>query len=204
MQHFPFCSPCYTHMMIIAKYVHCVIKFAKSGNILTVPVRSCATCGYLGCLHRHGFYSRNLIILSGCYRISIQRYKCPCCGKTCSVRPFFILPYFQYSYFVIFSVLLQSFVFRHSYARIVSTLLAFDSSSSISKSHISFYCSRFRLCCPCIKIFLYSTGIFPVCSSIVYYGCSTILKGIVDFTYQRGNFPQEYHCSFRKFFMQKP
>ena len=191
-------------MMIIASYIHCIIKFAKLGNILTVPVRNCAACGYLGCLHRHGCYSRNLIILSGCCRIFIQRYKCPSCGKTCSVRPFFILPYFQYSYFVIFSILLQSFVFRHSYTRIVSTLLGLDSSSSISKSHISFYCKRFRLCCPHVNIFLYSAGIFPDCSATACYGFSTTLRGMIDFTCRGGNFPCDYHSSLRKFFMQKP
>jgi hypothetical protein len=169
-----------------------------------VPVRNCATCGYLGCLHRHGCYSRNLIILSGCCRIFIQRYKCPCCGKTYSVRPFFILPYFQYSYFLIFSILLQSFVFRHSYGRIVSTLLTLDSSSSISKSHISFYCKRFRLCCPQVNIFLYSAGIFPDFTATGYCGVSTTLSSIIDFTGLGGNFPYEYHCSLRKFFMQKP
>jgi hypothetical protein len=190
-------------MMIIASYIHCIIKFAKSGNILTVPVRSCAVCGYLGCLHRHGCYSRNLIILSGCYRIFIQRYKCPCCGKTCSVRPFFILPYFQYSYFVIFSILLESFVIRHSYTRIVSTLLALDSSSSISKSHISFYCKRFRLCCPHVNIFLYSEGIFPDWSATACRGVSNTLKGMMNYTISGGNFPHAYHCSLHKFFMQK-
>lgn len=204
MPYFPFCFPCYIHMMIIASYMHCIIKFAKSGNILTVPVRNCGVCGYLGCLHRHGCYSRNLIIFSGCYRISIQRYKCPCCGKTCSVRPFFILPYFQYSYLVIFSILLQSFVLRHSYTRIVSSLLALDSSSSISKSHISFYCNRFRLCCPLVNTFLHSAGIFPDCSSTGHCRCSTTLGGMMDFTGQGSDFSREYHSSIRKFFMQKP
>jgi len=190
--------------MIIASYIHCIIKFAKPGNILTVPVKNCAACGYLGCLHRHGCYSRNLIILSGCCRIFIQCYKCPSCGKTCSVRPFFILPFFQYSYFVIFSILLQSFLFRLSYTRIVSTLLALNPSSSISKSHISFYCKRFRLCCPHVNFFLYSAGIFSSCSAAACCGFSNTLKVMLDFTGLGGNFLHDYHCSLSKFFMQKP
>ena len=201
---FPFAFHILLIMMIIANYIHCIIKFAKLGNILTIPVRNCDVCGYLGCLHRHGCYSRNLITFKGCYRISIQRYKCPSCGKTCSVRPFFILPYFQYSFFVIFSILLQSFAFKYSYTRIISVSLALNPSSCISISHISFYCKRFRLCCPQIKLFLLSSGIFSENSSVDSCEVSTTVMGIADFSEMGRNFPYEYHASLRKFFMQKP
>jgi len=188
-------------MIIIASFINCITKFANSGNILAVPVIGCSHCSYLGYLHRHGRYFRNLITFHGCYKIPIQRYKCPSCNKTCSIRPFFILPYFQYSFFVVFSILLQSFVLKYSYQLIISNSLATNPFSCISASHISFYCKRFRLCCPGIKFFLISSGIFPSEGS---YEASYILEGITDLLWQGHNFPHEYHASFHRFFMQKP
>lgn len=190
--------------MIIASYIHCIIKFAKSGNILTGPVKHCANCGYMGCLHRHGCYSRNLITFQRCCKISIQRYKCPSCGKTYSIRPFFILPYFQYSFFVVFSVLVQSFVFQYSFSRISSIYLALNPLSMISSSHISFYCKRFRLCHPRVKLFLASSGVFQACHGVNSSEVSTTVSGIADFLGMGRNFPYEYHTSIHKSFMQKP
>lgn len=191
-------------MIIIASFINCIVKFAKSGNILSVPIRGCSNCSYLGCLHRHGCYSRNLITFTGCYIILIQRYKCPSCGKTCSVRPFFILPYFQYSFLVIFSILFKSFVLEYSYNRIVLCFLALNSPSLISISHISFYRKRFVLCYPHVKFFLMSSAIFPDCSGINSCELSAALRSIVNFVGLGNNFPLNYHSSLHKFFMQKP
>lgn len=169
-----------------------------------MPVRSCTSCGYLGCLHRHGCYSRNLIFFKGCHRVFIQRYKCPSCGKTCSVRPFFILPYFQYSFFVIFSILLQSFVFKYSYRHIISDFSVLRPLGCISVSHISFYCKRFKLCYPNIMLFLLSSGIYPGYSSTVSCDISATLISISDLVWTGQNFLYEYHKSLHRFFMQKP
>ena len=187
--------------MIIASFINCITKFVNSGNILVVPVIVCMQCSYLGYLHRHGRYLRNLITFKDCYRVPIQRYKCPSCGKTCSIRPFFILPYFQYSFFVVFSILLQSLVLKYSYRLIILNSLAINPLSCISVSHISFYCKRFRLCCPCIMLFLLSSGIFP------YEGSSevsAIITGIADLIWMGRSFPFEYHACLNRFFMQKP
>lgn len=169
-----------------------------------MPVVGCSNCGYLGCLHRHGYYLRNLITFHGCYRVSVQRYKCPSCGKTCSARPFFILPYFQYSFFVIFSILLKSFVLKYSYRRIISDFLFLKPLGCISVSHISFYCRRFKLCYPSIKLFPLSSGSFPEYPSAASCGVSSTLNSIADLIWAGRNFLYEYHKSLHRFFMQKP
>lgn len=188
-------------MIIIASFINCITKFANSGNILAVPIIGCSHCSYLGHLHRHGRYFRNLITFKSCHRVPIQRYKCPSCNKTCSIRPFFILPYFQYSFFVVFSILLQSLVLKYSYRLIIFNSLATNPFSCISVSHIYFYCKRFRLCCPGIKLFLVSSGIFPYQDSCEAYA---VLTSIADLIWMGRNFPYEYHASFHRFFMQKP
>lgn len=194
----------YNTMIIIANFINCIIKFTNSGNILTVPVRGCSNCGYLGCLHRHGCYQRNLITFTGCFRISIQRYKCPSCGKTCSVRPFFVLPYFQYSFFVVFSILLQSFVFKYSYSRIVSCFLALNPSGLVSISHISFYHKRFILCHPIVKVFLMSSSVFSHYSTIDICELSCSLRSIFDLISSGNNFLLDFYSSVHRYFMQKP
>ena len=186
-------------MIIIANYIQCIITFVKTGKVLSAPVRSCFSCGYMGCLHRHGCYSRNLITFKKCYRVTIQRYKCPSCGKTCSVRLFFILPYFQYSYFVILAVLFRSFVCKQSYNRIILSLRALSPWSSITSSHLSFYCNRFKRCYPQIRLFFISVGIFHEED----FNQISAVKAIVNFSVA-SNFPYDYHDSFHKFFMQKP
>lgn len=59
-------------------------------------------CSFSGRLSKNGFYDRNAIWLTGIYRIVIQRYRCPVCGKSDSVLPSFLLPRFQYSLLLIF------------------------------------------------------------------------------------------------------
>ena len=191
-------------MIIIANFLNCIISYAKAGNILCVPIRGCHNCPYEGYLHRHGSYSRNLITFNGCFRVSIQRYKCPCCCKTCSLRPFFILPYFQYSFFVIFSILLQSFVFKFSYIQILMTFSSINHLSLISISHLSFYTTRFKLCFPQVKLFLLSSGIFSPCPDGSNYDFSTAVVSIFSYIIQGNNFILKYHLSLHKHFMQKP
>ena len=199
----PFCSLIITYMIIIANFINCIIKYAKTGNILCVPMRGCHNCPYERYLHRHGSYSRNLITFNGCFRVSIQRYKCPSCGKTFSLRPFFILPYFQYSFFVIFSILLQSFVFKLSYSKILLNFLCTKHLSLISISHISFYTKRFKLCFPQTKLFLLSSGLFAQDTNDNTYEFSTSVISIMSYINQGNNFILKYHLSLHKHFMQK-
>lgn len=191
-------------MIIISSFINCITKFAKSGNILTLPVKNCSNCGYLGCLHRHGCYPRNLITFTGCNRIYIQRYKCPSCGHTCSVRPFYVLPYYQYSFFIVFSILIQIFVFKQSYSHIIFKLLYLNPSNFISASHLSFYRKRFLLCYPQVKVFLSASAVFPDFSGTTSSDFSAVLWSIVDFIGYGNNFILAYFLIMHKSFMQKP
>lgn len=55
----------------------------------------CPGCDSRVRLNRHGFYWRNAVLLKRDYRIPILRLICPCCCKTISILPDFLLPYFQ-------------------------------------------------------------------------------------------------------------
>ncbi|WP_423244837.1 DUF6431 domain-containing protein [Fonticella tunisiensis] len=48
-------------------------------------------------IHRHCHYDRNVVTLNQHFIISIQRFLCPCCGKTYSLLPSFLIPYFIYT-----------------------------------------------------------------------------------------------------------
>ena len=51
----------------------------------------------------HGFYPRYIITIKGkTYCLYIKRFKCRHCGKTVSILPSFLLPYFQRSLQAIF------------------------------------------------------------------------------------------------------
>ncbi|WP_369800217.1 DUF6431 domain-containing protein [Anaerosalibacter sp. Marseille-P3206] len=73
----------------------------------------CKFCGYEGMLHRHGYYSRNVITKHCIRRISILRVKCPSCGNTHAILPSFLIPYYQYSLEFIFKCLYLSFVLKN-------------------------------------------------------------------------------------------
>lgn len=97
--------------MIITKISKSITEYAKLGkaNVFTDKY-GCKNCGYEGRLHRHGFYSRNVITRYTVYRVFILRLKCPSCNKTYSVLPSFLIPYYQYSFDFIFLCLYYSYV----------------------------------------------------------------------------------------------
>jgi hypothetical protein len=57
-------------------------------------------------LQRHGFYERNAVEEEAVFRIPICRLLCQDCGRTVSVFPIFLLPYFQYTIDFIIRILL--------------------------------------------------------------------------------------------------
>ena len=73
-------------------------------------IETCPCCSYPSTLPRHGFYWRNALFRKSWYRIPILRLKCPSCGKTISLLPDFLLPYFQYSFEYILGAVRQFFV----------------------------------------------------------------------------------------------
>jgi hypothetical protein len=107
--------------MIINDFFKNITKYSDLGKeIYILPIYGCKFCGYEGMLHRHGYYSRNVITRYYIKRISILRVKCPSCGKTHAILPSFLIPYYQYSLEFIFECLYLSFVMKNSYSKIVN------------------------------------------------------------------------------------
>lgn len=89
-----------------------VAKYSELGKSNEFPeLDCCPMCRAKKRLKRHGFYKRNAIE-SGAkiYRIPICRLICSDCGKTISILPTFLLPYFQHTMDFIIRILLTSWI----------------------------------------------------------------------------------------------
>lgn len=102
-------------------------------------------CAFSDCMmpvkmKKHGFY-RRYVISRGFYgSIYIRRYKCPCCGRTVSMLPSFLLPQFQYSILSIVNFISGYFKRKQS---LRSYVKAFKSTTDMfSRRHFRFYLSR--------------------------------------------------------------
>ena len=112
------------YTMIINNFLKNITKYLNlEKEIYISPIYGCKSCGYEGMLHRHGYYSRNVITRHCIRRISILRVKCPSCGKTHAVLPSFLIPYYQYSLEFIFECLYLSFVLKNSYSKLLISLI---------------------------------------------------------------------------------
>jgi len=130
-------------MIIITKLIKNIHKYLKLGKANVFSVKyGCENCGYEGKLHRHGFYSRNVITKYKVHKISVLRVKCPSCDKTYSLLPPFVIPYYQYSFNLIFYCLYCHYVKNHTYEKIIDNLHTFNPNSFINISNLSFYCNR--------------------------------------------------------------
>jgi hypothetical protein len=75
-----------------------VEEYARLGRKNDFPtVECCPHCRGVIRMKRHGYYWRNALENDLEYRIPICRLKCPSCGKTFSLLPSFLLPYFQHT-----------------------------------------------------------------------------------------------------------
>jgi len=73
------------------------LKYATRGTKNEFPeIKTCPLCRYPAPLEKHGFYWRNALFSSREFRIPICRLKCTSCGRTVSILPDFLLPYYQY------------------------------------------------------------------------------------------------------------
>ncbi len=82
--------------------------YARRGKANDFPIiECCPSCRAKNRLLRHGFYERNAMDDEVCYRILICRLKCPDCGKTFSILPDFLLPYFQHTLAFMIRILLR-------------------------------------------------------------------------------------------------
>ncbi len=88
-------------------------QYAERGRGNVFPeIDCCPMCRAHNRLQRHGFYERNAIENDKVVRIPICRLKCPDCGKTLSLLPVFLLPYFQYTMAFIVQLLLSFWLLR--------------------------------------------------------------------------------------------
>jgi hypothetical protein len=84
-------------MMLYHDFLLELPRYAVLGKTNDFPdIECCPICRAKNRLLRHGFYKRNAIDEHGSYRIPICRLLCPDCGKTVSILPTFLLPYFQH------------------------------------------------------------------------------------------------------------
>lgn len=82
-------------------------RYAALGKFNNFPsLDCCPICRAKNRLQRHGFYERNAVVEECSFRIPICRLLCPDCGKTVSILPMFLLPYFQYTIDFILRILL--------------------------------------------------------------------------------------------------
>lgn len=82
-------------------------RYAALGKANEFPsIDCCPICRAKNRLLRHGFYERNAIEENESHRIPICRLLCPDCGKTVSIMPTFLLPYFQHAMEYIIRILL--------------------------------------------------------------------------------------------------
>lgn len=189
-------------MIIIANFFFCITKYVNMGNKFCPHIIGCKCCGYLGSLHKHGSYDRNLLTLHNQHQIKIQRVKCPCCGKTFSILPPFLLPHFQYSFTVIFFVLGEILICKKSYSSISATLVGMNPFCTLTHASFTFYCKRFKLYSPEIHIF-FSTLEFSL-KSIQNDSETTMFKEIFNYLCSGKNFNLSFSknrgfCFFKKF-----
>lgn len=132
--------------MIIDGFLKNITKYLNLGKeIYITPIYGCRFCGYEGMLHRHGYYSRNVITRHWIKRIYILRVKCPSCSRTHGVLPSFLIPYYQYSLDFIFECLYLSFVMKNSYSKIVDILNSSNPDLSFKASNISSFKKRMKV-----------------------------------------------------------
>ena len=135
----------FNYIMIITDYFKNITKYLDLGKEIYIPpIYGCKFCGYEGMLHRHGYYSRNVITRYSINRIDILRVKCPSCGKTHAVLPSFLIPYYQYSLEFIFECLYLSFVVKDSYSKIVNLFNSLNPDLYFNPSNISSFRKRMK------------------------------------------------------------
>lgn len=131
--------------MIISSFLKNITIYLNLGKeIYICPIYGCKFCGYEGMLHRHGYYSRNVITSHCIKRINILRVKCPSCGKTHAVLPSFLIPYYQYAFEFIFECLYLSYVVKDSYSKIIDLFNRSNPELSLMPSNISSFKNRMK------------------------------------------------------------
>lgn len=101
-------------MILIHHFNLTVEEYANRGADLDVPeIDVCPYCKARTRLQHHGSYDRNAIDSERVYRIPIFRLRCPCCRKTVSLLPDFLIPYYQHTLSTIMDRLKEKVVHDH-------------------------------------------------------------------------------------------
>lgn len=129
-------------------------------------------CTFADCLmpvkmKKHGFYKRYVIAYKFSGYIYIRRYICPCCGRTVSFLPSFLMPYFQYALPYILSFLYGYFKRSQSLRKYVKWFKR--KKDSFSRRHFRYYINRIFLNRSLIQYYLNLTdqGIVPKENALV-------------------------------------
>jgi hypothetical protein len=187
-------------MIIISGILKNIPEYVKLGKTNLYRPYHCKNCGYNGKLHYHGTYPRNVITLLGYHIIYIPRYICPKCGKTCSILPSFVIPYYQYSFSFIFFCLYLIYIFNFSYDNFVDVVSTFNPDSSFSKSNIYFYVRRITAISPIVNLFFTNFD-------VLYFDMDktdprSVLIKIDLFLEKRGHFNHSYFKLMKIHFMK--
>lgn len=189
-------------MIIITKFLKSIIEYERLGKANIFPVQyGCKNCGYMGRLHRHGFYYRNAITIHTVHRIVIIRFKCPSCKKTYSLLPSFLIPYYQYTFDAIILCLHYMFILQKSYLQIVATFNSFNPYTSFSISNIYFFKKR-------LLTTLFFTNSFFTHYDDFYYdldkpSLTSVVKKIEDFIQIQMEFNYSFFEKMPKYFFAK-
>ena len=100
-------------MIYIHDFMISIEKYSKNQKDNDYPfISECPHC------HDHiiknGFYRRYVVVFSKTYIIYIQRLRCKYCGKSISIIPSFLIPYFQRNLDSIFQCLREYILNRKS------------------------------------------------------------------------------------------
>lgn len=91
-------------------------------------------------MKKHGFYKRYVISHKFSGYICIRRYICPCCGRTISFLPSFLIPYFQYALPYILTFLKGFFQMGKSLRRYLFWFQ--KKNDGFSRRHFRYYITR--------------------------------------------------------------
>jgi len=181
------------------EFIH--YNLIKDKNIFKHQIYGCHNCNFDGKLYSHGSYKRNVITEDNSYRITINRVKCPVCGKTHALIPGFLIPYFQHSFVTIKRCLELKYLEDASYSNIINYFQSRNINSYISASAISTFTQRFKSLKSKIRLFFNAF-------SEMYTNENTTEKELLLFinTYDattNGKFNLHYFENMPTFFMCK-
>jgi len=167
-------------------------------------MHSCSFCGYEGMLHRHGCYGRNVVTLHEHSIISIQRFLCPSCGKTYSLLPSILIPYFIYSFDVVVSCLHSVFVMHKKASDVCRVLHYYNKKCFITIQSICYFKKRFLSKIHVVNSFFASLDSFHYDSDLSIFSkeraTAIVLAKVFDFNTAK-SFNYEYFRKMPMYFL---